>query len=407
MRIGYFTNQYPAPSHTFIRREINALETRGNAVVRYAIRPAFGQLVDADDVAELRLTRHILSLGAFRLLIASLWTLLERPRTSYHAFKLTLRFASTYRGNLLRHIAYFIEALVLARWCLNDGIQHLHVHFGTNPATIAAIAHTISGVPFSVTVHGPEEFDHPAALGLGIKAELATFTVAVSSFGRSQLMRWTALTDWGKLQVVRCGIDSSYADAIDIAPISTENRFICIARLSEQKGHLLLLRAAAKLAQEGLDFHLVFAGDGPLRQEIENEIDRLSLRNVVTLLGSISQEHVRAEVLRAKAMVLASFAEGLPVVLMESMALKRPAITTYIAGIPELVLPGSGWLVPAGDIDGLVNAMRSALFADQQTLEQMGDQARRLALAMHDIDASAAALEALIEESVSNAASAR
>lgn len=402
MKIAYFTNQYPAPSHTFIRREILALEARGHSIVRYAIRPFRGQLHDADDVAELQRTRHIFGAGSVRLLTDCLFTLLTRPHASFKSLRLALRFAAASRGNFLRHMAYLAESMVLARWCLADRITHLHVHFGTNPATIAALAHEISGVPFSITVHGPEEFDQPQALGLGLKVDRSAFAVAVSSFGRSQLMRWTDLPNWHKLNVVRCGIDESYSHAAAPA-VSKENRFICVARLSEQKGHLILLQAAAKLMLEGMDFKLVLAGDGPLRSQIESEIDRLSMRDVVTLTGSVSQERVRAEIGRAKAMVLASFAEGLPVVLMESMALKRPTISTYIAGVPELVLPGSGWLVPAGDVDTLADAMRSVLLAEDAQLATMGEEARSHALAMHDISTSAALLEALIEQSASSA----
>ncbi|MDM9624873.1 glycosyltransferase family 4 protein [Rhizobium sp. S152] len=397
MKIAYFTNQYPAPSHTFIRREIVALEARGHVVQRYAIRPSLGPLADAEDFKELERTRHVLKIGMVGLMSAFLSMLASRPVGCYKALVLAFRFSSSSRGNLLRHLAYLIEAMVLARWCMTDKVSHLHVHFGTNPATIAALAHEISRVPFSMTVHGPEEFDQPAALGLGIKAKLASFTIAVSSFGRSQLMRWADLTDWHKLHVVKCGIDESYRAPQETSPTSSENRLVCVARLSEQKGHLILLQAASMLARDGVDFQLVLAGDGPLRPQIEREIERLSLSTVVILTGSISQDRVRSEIHRAKAMVLASFAEGLPVVLMESMALKRPAISTYIAGIPELLQPGSGWLVPAGDVELLANAMRAALSADVRQLSEMGERARRLVLEMHDISNSARSLEALIE----------
>jgi glycosyltransferase involved in cell wall biosynthesis len=395
MKIAFFTNQYPAPSHTFIRREISALEERGHAVCRYAIRPYSAELRDAADLAEFQKTSHIARFGVARVLLGCLSTMLRRPLGSCRALRLAFRFASAARGDFVLHTIYAAEAMLLANWCLKDEVEHLHVHFGTNPATVAALAHEICGIPYSITVHGPEEFDRASLLGLGLKASTSSFVVAVSSFGRSQLMRWTDPGDWHKLHVVRCGVDGSYR-ADPAFGVSSEKRLVCIARLGEQKGHLVLLQAAAKLARQGMNFELVLAGDGPLRAQIEAEIERLSLQRVVTLIGSVSQERVMAEIKRARAMVLASFAEGLPVVLMESMALGRPVISTYIAGIPELVAADTGWLVPAGDVDALAEAMRSVLCETTARLDAMGERARQRALALHDVSQSAGFLEELM-----------
>ncbi len=346
MRIAYFTNQYPAPSHTFIRREIVALEARGHRVERYAVRPFRGALKDPEDVEEARRTRHILRtpvIGAFTSVARQL---LARPKPSWRALGSAFRFARTSGGHYLRHLFYFLEAMILADWCRRDEIDHLHVHFGTNPATVATLAHQIGGMKFSFTVHGPEEFDRPEMLGLCEKIRASSFVVAVSSYGRSQLLRWADLADWRKVEVVHCGIDKRYLSE-DVELHGVDPRLVCIARLSEQKGHLLLLRAAANLRAEGMRFELVLVGDGPLRAEIDHEIERLGLGDTVVLTGTISQDDVRNEILRAKALVLPSFAEGLPVVLMESMALKRPVISTYIAGIPEPRSTGQ-WLARSG-----------------------------------------------------------
>ncbi|CDZ35992.1 glycosyltransferase [Neorhizobium galegae] len=395
MRIAYFTNQYPAPSHTFIRREIVALEARGHQVERYAVRPFRGALKDSDDIGEARRTSHILRTPMIRAMASVARQLLSRPGSSLKALGAAFRFARTSGGRYLHHLVYFLEAMILADWCRRDKIDHLHVHFGTNPATVAALAHQIGGIKFSFTVHGPEEFDRPETLGLGDKIRASSFVVAVSSYGRSQLLRWADLADWRKIEVVHCGIDQRYlSDEVDVH--GTSQRLVCIARLSEQKGHLLLLQAAANLRAEGMRFQLVLVGDGPLRAEIGHEIERLGLADTVVLTGTISQDDVRSEILRAKALVLPSFAEGLPVVLMESMALKRPVISTYIAGIPELVQPDNGWLVPAGDLEALTGAMRQALFASDVELFHKGEAGRRRTLERHDINRSAAALEILM-----------
>ncbi|OHV84993.1 glycosyltransferase [Rhizobium sp. LCM 4573] len=397
MRIAYFTNQYPAPSHTFIRREIAALEARGHEIARYAVRPFRGELKDPGDLQEAEKTKHILKTPVQRVLGSLLRNLSANPASTMRAFVSAIRFARASGGQYLRHFAYFYEGVILADWCRKDRVEHLHVHFGTNPATVAVLAHQISGLRFSFTVHGPEEFDRPERLALNEKICASSFVVAVSSYGRSQLLRWADLKDWRKVQVVRCGIDERYLKD-DVEAHGVEPRLLCIARLSEQKGHILLLQAVAKLRAEGLHFKLVLVGDGPLRAEIERETGRLGLEDSVMLTGTLAQEAVRSEILRARALVLPSFAEGLPVVLMESLALKRPVISTYIAGIPELVQPDNGWLVPAGDLDALANAMRQALSASDFELFRKGEAGRRRTLERHDINRSAALLESLMAQ---------
>lgn len=395
MRIAYFTNQYPAPSHTFIQREIIALEARGHELHRYAIRHSSTPLIDSDDIREAGKTRHILKLGIAQFSIHVLRSVLKSPYGMLKAILHAKRYADAAGRSYLLHLAYLLEAAVLADWCRSEKIEHVHAHFGTNPSTIAALAHQITGINFSWTAHGADEFDRPVGLGLGPKILAASFTVAVSSYGRGQLMRWARLEDRKKIHVVHCGIDSRYL-ADDNYEISTRRRLLCVARLSKEKGHFLLLEAAKILRNEGLEFELILAGDGPLRNELEREVERLNLRDVVTFLGTISQQDVRKEMLLARATVLPSFAEGLPVVIMESMALKRPVISTYVAGIPELVQADAGWLVPAGDTYALSQAMREALSADERELSRRGEASRRRVMERHTIGTSAALLERLI-----------
>jgi colanic acid/amylovoran biosynthesis glycosyltransferase len=395
MRIGYFTNCYPAPSHTFIRRELIALERRGHSLFRYAIRRAAGPLVDRDDIAEQVRTRYLLHESWRTGLLCCALTLMRRPKSLMRAAWVAIHFSRLAGHAYGRHLAYLYEAILLACWCRRDAIEHLHVHFGTNPATVACLVHILTGIPFSVTIHGPEEFDRPERLGLEAKVATAAFAATVSSYGRSQLLRWARLHDWKKIHIVPCGIDEDFGPPVAKSAAEPQ-RLLCIGRLCEQKGHLLLLEAAQRLLREGGDFKLVLVGDGPLRGEIERRVTELGLQNRVELTGTVSQDRVRLEIGRARALVLPSFAEGLPVVLMESMALGRPVIATYIAGIPELVTPQTGWLVPAGDAQALAEAMRAMLDLDEAQLATMGDAARQRVLQRHDVQRSAATLEALM-----------
>lgn len=392
MRIAYLTNQYPATSHTFIRREIAALEQRGHTISRYAVRASESILADPADRIELLKTDHILGQGYSKIVFLAAGEALKRPVRTLKAFRLMLQFASASQRGMLRHLAYMVEALVVSHWCRRDRVQHLHVHFGTNPATVGALVNEVTGIPFSFTVHGPEEFDNPRLHALGQKVQRASFAVAISSFGKSQLMRWADSADWDKIHVVHCGLDEAYLKE-PAAKASDEPRLLCIARLSEQKGHLVLLQAARLLRDRGIAFSLTLGGDGPMRGEIEATIQRLRLEDCVRIAGWISQAQISEELAASRATVLPSFAEGLPVVLMESMALQRPPITTYVAGIPELVWPDAGWLVPAGDAEALAEALQAAIQADPETLREMGNRARDRALARHGIKHSAMLLE--------------
>ncbi|MNP17369.1 Alpha-D-kanosaminyltransferase [compost metagenome] len=170
-------------------------------------------------------------------------------------------------------------------------------------------------------------------------------------------------------------------------------RLVCVGRLCEQKGQLLLLEAARLLAAQSVVFEIVLAGDGEMRADIEALIVRHELQAQVRITGWISSAQVRDEILAARALVLPSFAEGLPVVIMEAMALRRPVLTTYVAGIPELVRQGeNGWLFPAGAVEELAAAMADCLAQPVDTLQRMGEAAYQRVLQRHDIDSEAARL---------------
>ena len=330
MNVAYLVNQYPTVSHSFIRREIAGLEAEGVRVSRFSIRDTSGSLVDPEDEKELSRTRVILKAGAGRLLAGFCMAALTRPIRFARALALTLRIGCRSDRGLLRHFAYLAEACLMLKWLRESETEHVHAHFGTNAPTVAMLCRLLGGPPFSFTVHGPHAFDKPKFLAMREKIARAAFVVAVSSFGRSQLLRWCGHEDWPKVHVVHCGVDGKFL-AEPETPLPPEARLVCVGRLCEQKGQLLLVEAAGRLADEGLDFELVLVGDGEMRPEIEKLIERLGLGERVRITGWATSDKVRNEILASRAMVLPSFAEGLPVVIMEALALGRPVISTFIA----------------------------------------------------------------------------
>lgn len=398
MRIGYLVNQYPMPSQTFIGREIRALEEAGDEVVRFALRSWNGVLVDDRDITEHANTRYVAEIGLLRLMLAIPLALLRNVGGFANAVRVSIRVAMCSDRSFARHLVYFAEACVLARWLQQAAIEHLHVHFASNATEVAMLAHLLGGPPYSFMVHGPEEFDRAACLSLADKAHYASFVATISSYARSQLYRWIRFEDWHKVTIVRCGLDEAYIAA---APTASPNnrRLICVGRLCEQKGQLLLVEAVAKVRAESGPFELLLIGDGELRPELEVAIVRLKLQDTVKVLGWANQAQVRQHLEESIGLVLASFAEGLPVVIMESLALSRPVISTWIAGIPELVSNGeSGWLVPAGDAEALADAITQFLGTQPEVLDRMGRNGRLAVLRNHDVNLEVGALRARFRE---------
>jgi Glycosyltransferase len=399
MKVAYLVNQYPKVSHSFIRREIKALEAQGVEIIRFSIRSLESELVDEADQLEYQKTQFILRVGIWGLLWHLLRVLFTHPVALGRAVWLALKLGWGSERGVILHYVYLAEACVLLHWLSEANIEHLHAHFGTNSATVALFCQELGGPPYSFTIHGPEEFDKPVAIALPEKIKRAKFVVAISSFGKSQTQRWCNYQDWSKIHIIHCGVDPMFLDH-NFVPLPSERRLVCVGRLSEQKGHLILVEAVSKLVSAGFEFKLIFVGDGPLRNEIEQLINTLGLKNYIEITGWATNTQVQQQILAAQVFVLPSFAEGLPVVLMEALALSRPVISTYIAGIPELVEPGkNGWLVPAGSLEDLTIAMKTALTTPIDELTAMGKLGATKVAEDHNINIEAKKLIQLFQGS--------
>jgi colanic acid/amylovoran biosynthesis glycosyltransferase len=397
LRLAYLCNVYPAVSHSFVRREIEAVERAGHKVARFTVRPPASNLRDEADLREAAQTETVLGKGMSRLLLSAFALLFSRPAKTIGALAAASRLSGPGLKAKGRHAAYWLEAAWLMRRLSQLKIEHLHVHFGTNPTAVATIVRTWGGPPFSFTAHGPDEFDAPITLSLGAKIEAASFVAAISSYGRSQLMRWTDPAHWDKIEVIRCGLGRDFLEATPVPVPADSAEFVCIARLSAQKGLPLLIAACARLRESGEELIVTIIGEGELRPALEAQIRESGLSDCVRLTGVQSSSEIREHLARARAFVLPSFAEGLPVVLMEALAVSRPVITTAIAGIPELVQPDCGWLVVPGSEHALAEAMREALHARPEKLVIKAKIGRERVRRMHDADCNAGLLIEAVE----------
>ncbi len=393
-RVAYLVNQYPSVSHTFIRREIQGLEARGYDILRLAIRRG-SAVADPQDVAEAGRTLHILERGLARVALAGALALARRPKRALAACRMALQMARRSDRGLVRHLAYLLEAGALSGILRRERVAHLHVHFGTNAAAVARLVRCLGGPSYSMTIHGPDEFDAPAGLSLGEKMRDAAFTVAITHYCASQLRRWAEYPQWPKIEIVHCTVSPHWFEAA--APIPPDaDSLVCVGRLSAQKGQLLLLDAFARALEQGARGRLVLVGDGEMRGAVEERIAALGLEDRVEITGWCGEEEVRRRLQEARALVLASFAEGLPVVIMEALALGRPALVTRIMGIPELVRDGvEGWLVTPGDTDALAAGIECALTMPVEGLAAMGAAGRERVRDRHAVETETARLDAL------------
>lgn len=397
MLIAYLMNIHPYPSCTFIRREIAGLEACGIQVARFAIRRPEQELVDAADQEEVSKTRYILGRGFLGLLLGVLSVAITKPLRFWRTVGLTLKLGQRSDRGLLVNLAYLAEACILLGWLSPLPVEQVHAHFATNATTVALLCHELGGPPYSFTVHGPHEFDKPEFISLPEKIKRSQFVVAVSSYGKSQLCRWCNHQLWSKIHIVHCGVDQQFFER-SRQPMPKEPCFVCIGRLGEQKGQLLLVQGAAQLAAQGLRFKIMLVGDGPLRSEIEDLISQFNLQDYLEITGWASSDQVQEYIIKSRALVLPSFAEGLPVVIMESFALNRPVISTYVAGIPELVTPGEcGWLVPAGSLEALTTTLQTVLETPVSQLEQMGQIGYQRVQEQHNVLKEAQKLAKLFE----------
>jgi colanic acid/amylovoran biosynthesis glycosyltransferase len=394
--IAYLMNTYPMTSTTFVRREIEALEKRGLDIQRYAVRRWRGKLVEPRDIAEQEKTHYLLSNNIRRLVTAVLKELLVNPRGLYRSLRPWLELQRNSGGRLLQHVSYLMQAVYFRQTAKLKGITHVHVHFATNATAVAMLSHFMGGPTYSFTAHGPDEFVDVQRLSFDLKIRHAAFVVAISDYCKCQLLRFSSMDRRHKIHIVPCGLA---LEEFEAAPeYAADNQtFVCVGRLCPQKGQVLIAKAAAALRFEFAHLKVILVGDGESRAAIEASIAEFDVGDMVELRGWTANHEVLKIIRESRALLLPSLAEGLPIVIMEAMAMGRPVIATNIAGVPELVVPGeTGWLVPAGDEHALAEAMRAALSAKPHDIARMGEAARRRVLERHDIGREVAKLETLM-----------
>lgn len=401
-RVGYVMTHYPKLAQTFIANEIDAVERDGLAVTCFAMNPPDAVERRAPG-AEARIARTTyLKTSLPGAVIRLLGLTARHPLAMAKVWGLTLRSGGGDLRRTVRRIAHLAQATLVADQAAHEGITRLHAHFGLAPATIAwlataiAQARGVSGAAFSFTIHGFHDFVDPAEARLELKARDAAAVLCISDFTRSQIFLNSDPALWPKFHVARCGIDLKAFAYRDPTPHDGVPTVMALGRLSAEKGFGVLLDAITQLHREGTPVRLRIVGDGPMRKELEATAQATGVADAVTFTGELPPAAVREELAGADVFALTSFSEGLPVSLMEAMAIGVPTVTTWIAGIPELAENDvSALTVPPARADALAEALRR-LAGDPDLGLRLAKAARKKVEHQHDLDRCGAAVAAIL-----------
>jgi glycosyltransferase involved in cell wall biosynthesis len=398
-RLLYLFSRYPGISHTFFLNEIQELRKHGFTVEAASINPPdrSRSSMSAAEIKEAESTFYIKSAGVKRAVVVAARTLLLRPKVFVRGLWAALRLGQWNPRATLYALFYFAEALILGDWMRSRGHQHLHIHFCGPVATVGMLASMAWGFTYSLTVHGPDEFYDVEKFYLRQKVEQAKFILCISSFCRTQLMRIAAPEHWDKMSVVRLGVDLNVF--LPMPPrLEPDHRLeiLCVGRLVPSKGQLILLRACAILLSRGRDIRVRLVGDGPDLQHLQAFAEQEGIPAVFE--GAKSHDETRQFLGQADIFVLASFAEGVPVALMEAMAMEVPCVSTSIAGIPELIRDGlDGLIVPASDAEVLAAALER-LAEDPLLRRSLGIAGRKRVHNLYNLPENVSSLTSVFRE---------
>jgi colanic acid/amylovoran biosynthesis glycosyltransferase len=401
-RIGYVLTHYPRLAQTFIAGEISELERLGLHIAPVSLNPCPAEELSTAEArlaqAETFYIKQVRASAVARVLI-------RVARRSPIGLARLLHRAARTGGDpkaMLWRLFYVVEGALVWDHCTRLGVRHLHAHFGQAPASVAWFAAEVGALmdgpewTWSFTIHGFQDFVNEADARLDLKAASAAFVICVSDFTRSQLMRVADPSHWDKFHVVRCGIDVNAFSFRSPPPISGEPRILVVARVSPEKGHVVLLRSLRTLFEHDVRFRLEIVGSGDFIDEVRAEAQRLGIDELVDFLGELPVDQVQRRLANADVFCLPSFAEGLPVSIMEAMAIGVPVVTTFISGIPELAVhEHTALVVPAGNVDELAKAL-STLLADADLRTRLAHAARLAVEARHSVTTNAAELSRVI-----------
>ena len=398
--VAYLISRYPTLSMIFVLREVLQLRALGFRIDTASINPPDRPLdqLTAEEAAEAARTYCVKCHGLIGAAKAHGLSLAQDPAGYMRGLGLAFRLAGLDLKRLFFNLMYFTEALMVGQWTRRKGHTHLHVHLASQAASVGLFVKRVFGFGFSMTVHGPDEFYDAPGHYLAQKIEAADFIFCISSFARSQLMKLSPHEHWNKLFVSPLGVDPEHFAARAERPAPEVFEILCVGRLTPAKGQHLLIDTVERLGQRGCKVRLHLVGDGPDEASLRAHAAASAFPHSIVFEGAVNQDRIRSLYEAADLFCLPSFAEGVPVVLMEAMAMEIPCVSTHITGIPELIRDGiDGILVAPADLDGLVEAL-ARLMGDDVLRKWLGRSGRARVLECYDLRRNVERLAALFDE---------
>jgi glycosyltransferase involved in cell wall biosynthesis len=394
MRIAYLVSQFLAVNHTYLRREVATLRTLGLDILVISIAPPdrSPEELGPDEREEALKTLNVKTTPAATAIRIHLRTLLTRPGSYLRGLVYALRIGLPGLRNLVHHLLYFGEAVLVGHWIRDSGISHFHVHYSS---TVGMLVTSIFPLTMSITLHGRGEFVDPNAFHLPEKLRAAFFVCAISNFARSRIMLSCDPDTWSKIEVCRLGVDPNRHQPARFRPAPEPFEILSVGQLVPVKAHHVLLRAIKRLVEDGHRVRLRLIGDGENSDDLKRQAGSLGLADCVVFEGRVNHERVSTLYAETDLFVMSSLDEGVPVVLMEAMALEVPCVATHVAGIPELIRPGvDGLLVAPSDDEGLALAMAS-LIRDPDLRRRMAQSGRQRIIEAFNLQRNCAELAAI------------
>jgi colanic acid/amylovoran biosynthesis glycosyltransferase len=399
LKLGYLISQYPAVNHTFILREVLALRRGGLDICTVSIRRSDRpeEILSADEANEYRRTFCVFGSGLAHAVRANLRTMVRHPLAYVRALAYAWRLSRGTPRLLLTYSGYFIQAVIAGNYFELQGVTFIHTHFSS---TVLLILARIFPVRYSLTLHGPGEFSDVVGFHISEKVAAATFVATISHYGSSQVMAACDPVHWHKVRILRLGVDPQ---AFPPRMLSTRHaddafRLVFVGRLAPVKAQHMLIEAVALLRNRGRNVVLNLVGEGPSRAALEKLIGERGLRAQVELSGACNHDKIADFYRNSDAFILASFAEGVPVVLVEAMAMELPCIATWITGIPELIDDGvDGLLVRPADPVALGDAVER-LMEEPQLVRRIGAAGRKKILSNYHLERNTESLGATFLE---------
>ncbi len=381
--------EFPGQTHAFFWREIAALEEAGTPVLIASTRRPPPEACPHSFAEVARERSHYLFPPRFG---AVLGTVVRHPAGILRAITYVLGLSESSMSERIKLLALIGSAADLVALATRKSIGHVHIHSCANAAHLGALAERISGLPYSMTLHGDLPVygtDHTS------KMARARFVAAVT---RPLAEQVAEVAPDKPAPVIWMGVDTDRFAPSDVARAPGPFRLVTVARLNRTKGHRFALHALAKLRDAGVLVHYTIIGDGPERSALETEIAELALADQVTLAGSLGEDEVRAALHNADALALTSIGQGeaAPVTVMEAMACGLPVVCSIIGGTPDMITDGKdGFLVAQEDVSAIAQRL-SQLVEDEDLRKRIGAAARQTALVQFDYRSNAGKLLAEI-----------